>query len=193
MVLKNSLIWIILILLLLLLFLINLSIGSVTIPVNEVFQILIFQTDQESVHSAIVWDFRMTKALTCILAGSALSLGGLQMQTLFRNPLAGPDVLGLTSGASLAVSLIFMSNAAGLHLFSIQTPWMVAIAASIGCAGVFIIMLAVSKVIAYCGVDGWSRHFFHCECITISEQSGRNAGLHPLDLWQPWWIKLDGA
>src|SRR4051812_2302046 len=111
-VLKNSISWIILILLLFVLFLINLSIGSVRISIDEIFRILISQTGPESIHSSIVWDFRMTKALTCILAGSALSLGGLQMQTLFRNPLAGPDVLGLTSGASLAVSLIFMSTAA---------------------------------------------------------------------------------
>jgi len=67
------------------------------------------------------------------------------MQTLFRNPLAGPDVLGLTSGASLAVSLIFMSNAAGFTLFSVQSPWSVAIAASVGCFAVFLIMIGVAR------------------------------------------------
>jgi iron complex transport system permease protein len=87
----------------------------------------------------------MTKAFTCVLGGGALALGGLQMQTLFRNPLAGPDVLGLTSGASLAVSLIYMSSAAGVSLFFIGSPWAVAFASSIGSFFVFMIMLAVSS------------------------------------------------
>jgi iron complex transport system permease protein len=137
--------WFILFLLLIILFLANLSLGSVEISFPEIFKILTFQENLNSVTTAIVWDFRMTKALTCILAGSALSLGGLQMQTLFRNPLAGPDVLGLTSGASLAVSLIFMSNAAGLHIITMHSPWAVAAAATLGCAGVFLIMLVVAR------------------------------------------------
>jgi iron complex transport system permease protein len=95
------------------LFVLNLSLGSVDIPVKEIFQILTGNTSSDPVWAEIIWDFRMPKAITCILGGSALALGGLQMQTLFRNPLAGPDVLGLSSGASLAVSLVFMSNAAG--------------------------------------------------------------------------------
>jgi iron complex transport system permease protein len=87
----------------------------------------------------------MTKAFTCILAGSSLAIGGLLMQTLFRNALAGPDVLGLTSGASLAVSLIFMSQVSGLQLLSAPSPWTVVIAASIGCGLVFLIVLAISS------------------------------------------------
>jgi iron complex transport system permease protein len=137
--------WVILFLLLVAFFLLNLSLGSVRIPVKEIFSILFGMGTSQPVWSEIIWDFRMTKALTCILGGSALALGGLQMQTLFRNPLAGPDVLGLTSGASLAVSLIFMSNAAGLGLVMIQSPWAVAVAASLGCTLVFLIMLAVSR------------------------------------------------
>lgn len=141
---KTTARWVILIVLPALLFLLNLSLGSVHIPVTEIFRILVGGDTQE-VWKEIVWDFRMTKAITCVLAGSALALGGLQMQTLFRNPLAGPDVLGLSSGASLAVSLIFMSNAAGVTLFNVQTPWAVAIAASVGCSFVFLIMLAISR------------------------------------------------
>jgi iron complex transport system permease protein len=141
---KNIPRWLILIVLLMGLFIANLSLGSVKIPAGELFRILTFQDSQE-VWTDIIWSFRMTKALTCILAGSALSLGGLQMQTLFRNPLAGPDVLGLSSGASLAVSLIFMGQAAGVELMVIQTPWAIAIAASAGCAAVFVIMIAVAR------------------------------------------------
>lgn len=136
--------WVILIAILLILFALNLSLGSVRIPVSEIVKILFGGEASRPVWAEIVWDFRMTKALTCILAGSALALGGLQMQTLFRNPLAGPDVLGLTSGASLAVSLVFMSNAAGVSLATVQSPWTVAIAASVGAFAVFLVMLAFS-------------------------------------------------
>jgi iron complex transport system permease protein len=142
---KSAFRWMVLVVLLVLLFLLNLSLGSVDIPVKEIFQILTGNTSSDPVWGEILWDFRMPKAITCILGGSALALGGLQMQTLFRNPLAGPDVLGLSSGASLAVSLVFMSNAAGVTLFTIQSPWTVAIAASIGCSFVFLIMIAISR------------------------------------------------
>lgn len=142
---KTSIRWAVLLVLLVVLFLLNLSLGSVQIPVGEIFKILTGKPASDPVWTEIIWDFRMTKAITCILGGSALALGGLQMQTLFRNPLAGPDVLGLSSGASLMVSLVFMSNAAGVTLFVTQSPWTVAIAASIGCSLVFIIMLAISQ------------------------------------------------
>ncbi len=142
---KSAFRWIGLAFLLLVLFLLNLSLGSVHIPPSEILKILFRGETGDPVWTEIIWNFRMTKALTCILAGSALALGGLQMQTLFRNPLAGPDVLGLSSGASLAVSLVFMSNAAGFTLFQVQSPWTVAIAASIGCTLIFIIMLFISR------------------------------------------------
>ena len=136
--------WGVLVVSLVLLLLLNLSLGSVEIPVKEIFRILTGKEASDPVWAEIVWDFRLPKAITCILGGSALALGGLQMQTLFRNPLAGPDVLGLSSGASLAVSLVFMSNAAGITLFTVQSPWTVALAASAGSCLVFFIMLAVS-------------------------------------------------
>jgi iron complex transport system permease protein len=130
--------------LLVVLFLLNISLGSVLIPFGDVISILAGKEGNNPVWSDIVWDFRMTKALTCILAGAALAIGGLLMQTLFRNALAGPDVLGLSSGASLAVSLIFMSQASGLQFISSPSPWAVVTAASVGCGFVFIIVLTIS-------------------------------------------------
>jgi iron complex transport system permease protein len=132
--------WIALPVLLLFLFLANLSIGSISIPLADILSILFRTAEYDPVWVNIVWDFRMTKALTCVLAGSALSLSGLQMQTLFRNALAGPDVLGITSGASLAVSLAFMGNPAG-----IVNAWGVTASASAGCLVVFLVMLVVSR------------------------------------------------
>lgn len=136
--------WIVLPFLLLILFIVNLSLGSVGIPFREIITIVTGKSSSNPVWTDIVWDFRMTKALTCILAGSALSIAGLQMQTLFRNALAGPDVLGLSSGASLAVSLIFMSQASGFEVLSSPSPWTIVVAASIGCGSVFLIVLGIS-------------------------------------------------
>jgi iron complex transport system permease protein len=132
--------WVGLPVLLVFLFLANLSIGSVAIPIADIVSIVFGNEAADPVWKNIVWDFRITKALTCVIAGSALSVSGLQMQTLFRNALAGPDVLGITSGASLAVSLTFMANPTGVH-----NPWAVTAAASVGAILVFFVMLAFSR------------------------------------------------
>jgi iron complex transport system permease protein len=123
------------------LFFINISMGSVHIPFPEIVKILSGQEPSEPVWAEIVMNFRLTKALTCILAGAALSLGGLLMQTLFRNPLAGPDVFGLSSGASLAVAFVVMAG--GIPLLSSSIS--IALAASLGCAATFFIVLAIAQ------------------------------------------------
>lgn len=133
--------WIFLPALLVVLFLVNISLGSVKIPLTDTLKILSGGEPANPVWADIIFDFRLTKALTCILAGGALALGGLLMQTLFRNPLAGPDVLGLSSGASLAVAIVVMAGGIGSLLSSSLS---VALAASIGCAGVFLLVLSIS-------------------------------------------------
>jgi len=145
MALKTTFSWFVLISLLLFLFLADLSLGSVPIPIGTIIKILTLRADIDPVLRDIVLEFRLTKAITCVLAGGGLAIAGLQMQTLFRNPLAGPDVLGLSAGASLAVSLIFMSNATGLVIFTKDAPWAVALAASTGSAIVFSIMYVVAR------------------------------------------------
>lgn len=137
--------WALLLLSLLLLFILNLSLGSVRIPMSEITAILFSGQGTEQVWTEIVWNFRMTKALTCVLAGSGLAAAGLQMQTLFRNALAGPDVLGLSSGASLAVALIFMSPVTGLAFLSTPHPLLLSTAASLGCIAVLLVMLLVAR------------------------------------------------
>ena len=140
--------WIILPILLVVLFFINLTQGSVPIPVLDILDVLTGGTSSQNVWREIILNFRLTKAITCILAGSALAIGGLQMQTLFRNPLAGPDVFGLSSGASLAVSVVFLaSNSVGLHFFSSSNPWIVALAASIGSGAVSLVVLSISNTL----------------------------------------------
>jgi iron complex transport system permease protein len=88
----------------------SLSIGSVPIPLDQVLLILLGSEASQSTWTTIVLQFRLPKTIAALLAGVALSSSGLQMQTLFRNPLAGPYVLGISSGASLGVALVLLLN-----------------------------------------------------------------------------------
>ena len=127
---------------LIILFAFNLNVGSVDIPLKEMINVLSGKPTADPIWTNIIWNFRLTKALTCMLAGSALSLSGLQMQTLFRNSLAGPDVLGISSGASLAVSLLLMGSS---YIKGISGPWTVVLAATLGCSAVFLLILVFAQ------------------------------------------------
>jgi len=131
---------------LIVLFISNISLGSVQIPFSKLLSGLL---SEQGTYSDILWQFRIPKALTCILAGSALATAGLLMQTLFRNPMAGPDVLGLTSGASLLVAVILLMGQLNPSLGSVvfQNPWSIALAASIGGAMVFILIISIARYV----------------------------------------------
>lgn len=91
------------------LFFLNLFLGSVTIPFHSIWNILWGMDEGESViWQNIIWKSRVPQALTAMVAGAGLSISGLQMQTVFRNPLAGPSVLGISSGASLGVAFVVL-------------------------------------------------------------------------------------
>ena len=82
----------------------NVATGSIHIPLMEVLRILLGRGSESAAWSSVVLNLRLPQAITGLLAGAALAVSGLQMQTLFRNPLAGPFVLGISSGASLGVA-----------------------------------------------------------------------------------------
>ena len=128
--------------LLIVLFFLNISLGSVSIPFKEIFYTLIGDTCIKDSWQTIVLDFRVPKAITAILVGSGLSICGLLMQTLFKNPLAGPFVLGISSGASLGVALLILGSSifGGFFLTSSMSNWSLAIAASLGA---FLVLFAV--------------------------------------------------
>lgn len=125
---KPRLLFPLLVILTLFLQFLELALGPVQIPLAEIFS-------PES--SAIVVDIRLLKLLTATLAGMALSVSGLQMQTLFANPLAGPYVLGLSSGASLGVALLLLGGVAG--------SFGIAGAALVGAGTIMLILLAVNS------------------------------------------------
>ena len=135
--------------LLLVFFFINISLGSVSIPFKEIFYTLIGEFTTKESWQTIILDFRLPKAITAILVGSGLSICGLLMQTLFRNPLAGPFVLGVSSGASLGVALLILGSSVfgGFFLTSSISNWSLAIAASLGAFLVlFAVILAANSV-----------------------------------------------
>ena len=91
------------------LFVVDLSVGAVPIPIREVLAALT-GSGNDPVTTKIILNIRLLKAVVALLAGAALAVSGLQMQTLFRNPLAGPYVLGISSGASLGVALVVLAG-----------------------------------------------------------------------------------
>lgn len=127
-------------------FVLNISLGSVSIPLNSIFESL-FGTTGNTNWQIIINDFRLPKAITAILVGSGLGISGLLMQTLFRNPLAGPFVLGITSGASLGVALVILGSGlfGGLFATALISKWSIVIAASLGSFLVLLAVLAVSS------------------------------------------------
>lgn len=134
-------------------FTLSLATGSVRIPLDQVAAILLGGEPARSTWVHIIWLFRLPKAITAVLAGAALGVAGLQMQTLFRNPLADPFVLGISSGASLGVALVVLGSAGmlggstllgGLGLLGDVG---VVVAASLGAALVMLlVMLAAQRV-----------------------------------------------
>ncbi|MCG7502855.1 iron ABC transporter permease [Tenacibaculum sp. Mcav3-52] len=128
--------------LLIIFLLLNISLGSVSIPLKEIFNSLFGNPVVKDSWETIIINYRLPKAITAMLVGSGLAISGLLMQTLFRNPLAGPFVLGISSGASLGVALLILGSSVfgGFFLVAIYSNWALAIAAS---SGSFLVLSAV--------------------------------------------------
>lgn len=130
-------------------FFINIRFGSVSIPFKDIFNILFGGDISKDSWETIIINFRVPKAITAILVGSGLSVCGLLMQTLFRNPLAGPFVLGISSGASLGVAILILGSSifGGVLLTNSLSNLSLPIAASFGAFLVLSsVILAANKV-----------------------------------------------
>jgi len=124
-------------------FLVSISLGSVYIPLKDTVNILFGGEGSQDSWSYIIWNYRIPKAFTAVLVGTGLSLSGLLMQTLFRNPLAGPFVLGISSGASLGAALLIMGSGI-ITYFSINNLTL-ALAASFGSFLVLLVVMLVAS------------------------------------------------
>ena len=144
---KRALRWLLLLSLLVpLFFLADLLVGSYYISISDILKAIFRSENLDSQIVLIVNQFRIPKALTAILAGAALSVAGLQMQTVFRNPLAGPYILGVSSGASLGVALLVLGTGGllGGSIASIIGSWGIVAAAWIGSGLVLLVIVMIS-------------------------------------------------
>jgi len=139
---RTTILFVLLGLITLVLFLADLALGSIHISFKEIISVLA-GNNQGGINSEILLNFRLPKALTAIIAGASLSVAGLLMQTLFRNPLADPYILGVSSGASLGVALITMASAF-LPVALVSSGWSMILAAVIGAAFVLLLVVGVS-------------------------------------------------
>ncbi|WP_282068348.1 FecCD family ABC transporter permease [Olleya namhaensis] len=139
--------FIVLTVILLVLFCVNISLGSISISFKTIVSSFFTNTELLSSKEYIIQNYRLPKAITAILVGSGLGISGLLMQTLFRNPLAGPFVLGITSGASLGVALVILGSSifGGFLATFLLTKWSLVIAASLGSFLVLLLVLIVSS------------------------------------------------
>lgn len=140
---KDSVLFAFLSLILILLFIGDLGTGSVAISFSDITNLL-STSPENTADTRLILELRITKAIVALLSGSALAVSGLQMQTLFRNPLAGPYVLGISSGASLGVAL-FILGLPVLGLSASSLPLGIAGAAWLGSAIILVIIGIVSQ------------------------------------------------
>ncbi|MGQ7944922.1 iron chelate uptake ABC transporter family permease subunit [Flavobacterium sp. WC2509] len=132
---------------LIVLFFVNISFGSITIPFKDVYTSLTGGHASKSTWEYIVINYRLPKAITAVLVGMGLSISGLLMQTLFRNPLAGPYVLGLSSGASLGVAFVILGASILPSFLSgvLLSPYGIVLASTLGSTSVLVLVLLVSQ------------------------------------------------
>lgn len=144
---NKSLIFLVLFILLIFFFILDIVLGSVSIRPADIFRAFFERTDSEI--ETIIFKFRLPKALTALAAGIALSLSGLQMQTLFRNPMAGPYVLGVSSGASLGVALVILGFSAQFvpGSFPRLGNWVLVVSAWLGAGAVMMLIMFLSSKI----------------------------------------------
>lgn len=144
---RNTILFSLLFLGLIVLFFVNISLGSITIPFKEVYTSLTGGHASKSTWEYIIINYRLPKAITAVLVGMGLSISGLLMQTLFRNPLAGPYVLGLSSGASLGVAFVILGAGVLPSFLSsiVLSPYGIVLASTLGSTSVLLLVLLVSQ------------------------------------------------
>ncbi|MBF1638710.1 MAG: iron ABC transporter permease [Prevotella sp.] len=131
------------------LFAMNLIVGSVRIPLADVCDILFDKFDGKESWKYIVMENRLPQALTAMLCGASLAVCGLMLQTAFRNPLAGPDVFGISSGAGLGVAIVmlFLGGSVSTTLFTVSGSLAILTSAFIGAIVVTMIILFLSTMV----------------------------------------------
>lgn len=146
---RHTLFFIIIFTSILVFFFLNLILGTISIPLRSIWNILFASENESIIWQNIIWKSRFPQTLTALVAGAGLSISGLQMQTVFRNPLAGPSELGISSGASLGVAFIVLlsGSIAGTALSKLGFfgEMAISVAAILGAMAVMAIIIAISQ------------------------------------------------
>ncbi len=140
---KHTALFVLLSILSIVFFILDISFGSVNIPLSDSMNILWGGNIEHPIAREILLNIRLPKALTAIIAGVGLSLSGMMMQTLFRNALAGPYILGVSSGASLGVAIVILAG--GILGFIGMSSWITIIAAIVGAIAVLMVVILLSQ------------------------------------------------
>lgn len=182
---KRSLLLTLLACALLALFALELMIGAVQLSMGDVLGALSGGSSVRDEAAIIVLGIRLPQAITALTAGTGLSVGGLMMQTVFRNPLAGPSVMGVSSGASLGVALVFLARPVWAAL-GLPVDLALIAAALAGAIGVLMFVVAADRRIGD-GVTlliiGLLIGYLCSAVITVLESFGTSAGVHGFVLW----------
>ncbi len=168
----------------LLLFVMNLRYGSVSIPLLDFLNSL--NGGESSTYRAIILDYRMPQAITALLAGIGLSVSGLLMQTLFRNPLADPSLLGISSGSSLGVAFVVLLGGSISGTLSLWNTLGVAMAAFVGAFLVLLLILALStrlRNMISLVLVGIMIAYIASSVTDIMKFFSRKEGLHSFVIW----------
>lgn len=146
---KGTLYCLLLTMVIALLFILNLVMGSVDIPVGDTFRILLGEESQRPSWQYIILQSRLPQALTAILCGASLAASGLMLQTAFRNPLAGPSIFGINSGAGLGVALVMLFLGGSISAGSVSLTGFVAVltAAFVGAMAVMALIFFFSTIV----------------------------------------------
>ena len=170
-------------------FLLNIALGSIYIPLKDVIEILFGKESDPESWAIIINKSRLPQALTAMLAGAGLAVSGLQMQTLFRNPLADPSILGVSSGAGLGVALVLMAGGFGgiaisaLGIFGYLT---VTVAALSGAMSVLFVLLLLSRRLlnnATLLIAGIMIGYIAASLISILKFYGMKEDVHSFVIW----------
>lgn len=179
--------FIILILTTALLFVANLFFGAIHIPVQEVIAALSGNSDNAALQFIVV-NSRLPQAVTAMLAGAGLAVTGLLMQTVFRNPLAGPSILGISSGASLGVALVMLImggtlSIAGLSWGGYAAVIVGALAGSLLIMGILIALSSIVKNNLMLLITGIMIGYLTSSVVTLLSSAASSQGVHSYVMW----------
>lgn len=170
------------------LFAASLALGAVDIPLADVAAILAGRYEGNAAWSYIVLNARLPQAITAMLCGSSLAVSGLLLQTAFRNPLAGPSIFGINSGASLGAALVLLAFGGGVNIGGATLGGSVAVlaAAFAGAAAVMLVLLAFAGIVknnAMLLIVGIMIGYIASSAISLLNFFATEEGVHSYMLW----------